>query len=203
MRSSSIAKISSLPGRRPRSGEVVTAVDAFRRILRELRVAARKTELATGLSAAQLFVLSTVVAAPGSSVKDIARETMTDRSSVAAIVDRLVEERYLMRTRAGEDRRRASITITARGRRATGQAPPAPTALLVAGLGRLSTKQLRGLTRGLVALTRGMGIASQPARMLFEDAKRQAKPRRPTARSGAEGNAHRRKRADVAWPSTG
>lgn len=155
--------------RRSTDGEVVVAVDAFRRILRELRIAARKTELATGLSAAQRFVLSAVDAAPGCSVNDIAQATMTDRSSVAAIVDRLVDDGYLTRDRAGEDRRRALITLTSSGRRASRKAPPAPTALLVAGLGALTTPELRGLTRGLVALTHGMGIADEPAAMLFED----------------------------------
>jgi DNA-binding MarR family transcriptional regulator len=132
-------------------------------------VVARKTELATGLSAAQLFVLSAVGSAPGSSVNDIARATMTDRSSVAAIVDRLVDEGYATRAPSGDDRRRASITLTTKGRRATGKAPPAPTALLLDGLAKLPPAQLRGLTQGLVALTRGMGIADQPAAMLFED----------------------------------
>jgi DNA-binding MarR family transcriptional regulator len=148
---------------------VVTAVDAFRRILRELRVVARKTELATGLSAAQLFVLSAVDRSPGSSVNEIARATMTDRSSVAAIVDRLVDQGYATRVASSDDRRRASITVTPKGRRATGKAPPAPTALLLSGLGKLTQKELGGLTRGLVGLTRAMGIADQPAGMLFED----------------------------------
>ncbi|HEY4307699.1 MAG TPA: MarR family transcriptional regulator [Gemmatimonadaceae bacterium] len=153
------------------SDDVSTSVDAFRRILRELRVAARKTELATGLSAAQLFVLSTVSDAPGCSVNDIARATMTDRSSVAAIVDRLAEQEYITRDQSGEDKRRASITITTRGRRAMGKSAPAPTALLIDGLRQLSSNQLAGLTKGLVALTESMGIEDEPAGMLFEDPK--------------------------------
>src|SRR3954465_13178680 len=96
---------------------MATSLDAFRRILRKLRVAARKTELATGLSAAQLFVLTAVVQSPGCSVNDAAEATMTDRSSAAAIIDRLVEQGYATRKQSGEDKRRASIDITARGRR--------------------------------------------------------------------------------------
>src|SRR5262245_38891228 len=153
--------------------DVSDAVDAFRRILRELRVVARRTELATGLSAAQMFVLSAVETAPGCSINDLARATMTDRSSVAHIVDRLTEIGYLRREASGDDRRRASILLTARGRRAVSSAEsPAPTALLIQGLERLSAKRLRELARGLVALTTEMGIADQPAAMLFEDTRR-------------------------------
>lgn len=164
-------------GPRPRS-DVADAVDAFRRILRELRVVARRTELATGLSAAQIFVLSAADVAPGCSINDLAKATMTDRSSVATIVDRLVETGHMMREASGEDRRRASISLTARGRRAIKTAEsPAPTALLIQGLEKLPAARLRELARGLAALTTGMGIADQPAAMLFEDAERGARSR--------------------------
>jgi DNA-binding MarR family transcriptional regulator len=154
------------------SDSVAASVDAFRRILRELRLAARKTELATGLSAAQMFVLSTVIASPGCSVNDIAAATMTDRSSAAAIVDRLVEEGLVTREQSGEDKRRAVVTATARGKRAKTKAAPAPTMLLLAGLRSLSASELRTLADGLVALTKAMGIADTPPGMLFEEGTR-------------------------------
>ena len=155
------------------------AVDSFRRILRELRLVARKTELATGLSAAQLFVLASVIATPGCSVNDIAEATMTDRTSAAAIVDRLADEGYVTRRRAGDDKRRASIDPTSRGRRAAQESPPAPTALLIAGLENLTTAELKGLVIGLVALTRGMGIEDAPAEMLFEEKRSSRRRKRP------------------------
>lgn len=172
------------------SSSVADAVDAFRRILRELRVVARRTELATGLSAAQIFVLSAADVAPGCSINDLAKATMTDRSSVATIVDRLVDTGHMTRVASGEDRRRASISLTARGRRAVRTAEsPAPTALLIQGLERLPTGQLRELARGLTALTARMGIADQPAAMLFEDTHR-----RPRSRGGIR---HGRRRASA------
>lgn len=170
-------------GDRSLNSDVGDAVDAFRRILRELRVVARRTELATGLSAAQMFVLSAVDAAPGCSINDLAMATMTDRSSVATIVDRLVDTGHMIREASGDDRRRASISLTARGRRAVATAAsPAPTTLLIQGLGSLPEAQLHQLTRGLVALTTQMGIADQPAAMLFEDAHREPRSRRRAGR---------------------
>jgi DNA-binding MarR family transcriptional regulator len=171
------AKADSLP--------VETSVDAFRRIRRALRVAARQSELATGLSAAQSFVLSAAAAAPGCSVNEIAQATMTDRSSGAAIIDRLVDQGYLRRGQHGEDRRRASITITARGRRAMEKSAPPPTALLIAGLRELPAARLTALSQGLAALTEAMGIANEPAGMFFEDARsRQSRKKSPSGRAG-------------------
>lgn len=168
------------PTPRAKTDDVTIAIDAFRRILRELRRAARKTELATGLSAAQTFVLNAVNNAPGCSLNDVAATTMTDRTSVAAILDRLLEDRYVTRTQADDDRRRASLTITARGQRAIRAAAPPPTKLLVDALRALSPAQRASLSSGLAALTERMGIADQPAGLLFDDesSARGAKKRR-------------------------
>jgi DNA-binding MarR family transcriptional regulator len=163
---------------------VSKSVNAFRRILRELRLAARKTELATGLSAAQLFVLSAIADSPGCSVNEIAGATMTDRSSVASIVDRLVQQGYITREQSGQDRRRAAIALTARGKRTKKDSAPAPTALLISGLRSLPASRLRELTDGLLALTEGMGIANEPADMLFEESqpRRRSRPRAKSAK---------------------
>ncbi|HEY7187744.1 MAG TPA: MarR family winged helix-turn-helix transcriptional regulator [Vicinamibacterales bacterium] len=167
------------PGAVDSAGSISTVVDAFRRILRELRVVARKSELAVGLSPAQVFVLSAVMASPGCSVKEIAEATMTDRSSVASVTDRLAAAGILTRALSGSDRRRASISITPRGKRAMREAAPPPTALLIAALRHLTPEELRGLSDGLVALTRAMGIAHQRAGMLFEEpTSDEATPRR-------------------------
>lgn len=155
--------------------DVAASVDALRRILRELRLVARKSELATGLSAAQLFVLSVAAEKPAASLNEIAAATMTDRSSVAAVVDRLVENGYAVRETSPEDRRRAAIRVTALGRRAMQRAAPPPTAVLLRSVRALSPSELRGLATGLSAVSRALGVANTPAGMLFEDAPRQAR----------------------------
>ena len=167
---------SSVRGRRA-DAELAACIDAFRRILRELRVAARRTEKSTGLSAAQLFVLSTVAGMPGCSVNDIAARTMTDRSSAATMIDRLVDGGYLRRDQSDDDKRRASITTTSRGRTAVRKAAPAPTVLLIAGLAKLPVATRRELARGLAGLIKAMGIADQPRSMLFEDGPASARER--------------------------
>ena len=153
-----------------RDPDVADSVDAFRRILREIRVTARKGELSTGLSAAQTFVLSVLVERPGASVKELAEATLTDRSSVAAVVDRLVEQGYVVRGQSPSDRRRAAVSITAAGRKAMRHATsPPPTVALIDAMRAMDRDERRSLATGLTALARAMGIDRQPAGMLFED----------------------------------
>ena len=149
--------------------DLAASVDAFRRILRELRLHARKAELATGLSASQAFVLTMIGERPGASVNEIAEATMTDRSSAAAVLDRLVERGYVVRHQAAHDRRRAEFTITPRGRRGMRRAPTPPTVALVDGIRSLTPVRRRALAKSLSALTRAMGISHEPAGMLFDD----------------------------------
>ena len=148
---------------------VSTAVDEFRRILRALRLAARETHATAGISAAQLFVLQIVGEDTDASLSQIAARTMTDRTSVAAVVERLVAARLVLRAQSPIDRRRASVSITAKGRAALRRAPTSPAGLLVAGLEMLDRRELTALASGLTALTRAMGLSQKRPGMLFED----------------------------------
>ena len=161
---------SRTPALAQRGNDVAQSVDAFRRILRELRLHARRAEMATGLSASQAFVLSMIAQQPGASVNEIAHATMTDRSSAAAVLDRLVERGHVVRRQSESDRRRADFTITARGRRAMLRAPVPPTVALLDGIRALSSSTQRALANSLTALTQAMGLGDEPPGMLFDDA---------------------------------
>ncbi|HTR79965.1 MAG TPA: MarR family transcriptional regulator [Gemmatimonadaceae bacterium] len=159
--------------RRPTSGDAgdpqQRAVDAFRRIVRGLRVAAAETQADAGISAAQLFVLSQLQAAPAQSLSDLGTRTMTDRSSVATVVERLVERRLARSKPSAEDRRRTVIEITAAGRAVLRRAPRPPAARLVDGLASLGKRDLATLAHALEQLVVGMGLTAEPAVMLFAD----------------------------------
>jgi DNA-binding MarR family transcriptional regulator len=148
---------------------VATSLDALRRVLRALRVAARDTLATSGVSAAQLYVLRALADDADASLSELATRTMTDRTSVKAVVDRLVEGGLVTKKTSTEDRRRAAIRITPKGRTLLRGAPRPPTALLVDGLEQLEPAQLRRLARGLRALTRAMKIDEDRAGMLFEE----------------------------------
>ncbi|MEO8622267.1 MAG: MarR family transcriptional regulator [bacterium] len=162
---------------------VAASVDAIRRILRALRLAARQTQTVAGLSAAQLFVLQALDDGEEASLSDLAVRTMTDRSSVAAVVDRLLEVRLVVRGTASTDRRRAAIALTAAGRDVLARSPEPPTALLVKALRTLPDLQLAPLAEGLTLLAAAMGLAEEPAGMLFDD-ERARRDRSKTGRTG-------------------
>jgi DNA-binding MarR family transcriptional regulator len=161
---------------------VVASVDSLRRILRALRIAARETLATAGVSAAQLFVLNALVDGEAASLSDLAERTMTDRTSVTAVVDRLVQGGLVTKGTSQEDRRRASIRITPKGRTVLRGAPRPPTALLVEALERVAPADLKRLERGLHALTQTMAIDGEPAEMLFEDGPADAAPLRQSSR---------------------
>jgi DNA-binding MarR family transcriptional regulator len=143
-------------------------VDAIRRVVRGLRLAEQATR-AAGLSAAQTFVLAHVAESPASSLSELAERTMTDRSSVAGVVERLIEAGLVITDRDESDRRRVTVRITPAGRATLRSAPPAPTAQIIAALERMPAESRRALARRLDELTRAMGLGEGPAPMLFED----------------------------------
>ncbi len=149
--------------------ELSAAVDAVRRLIRGLRLAEQRTRTATGLSAAQLFVIGGLRDADGVSLTELAQRTLTDRTSVRAVVERLERDGSVRTERDTRDRRRTLVRITATGRRRLSAAPQPPTAQLLAALRRLEPRQRRGLTSHLVALLDAMGLAEAPATMLFEE----------------------------------
>jgi DNA-binding MarR family transcriptional regulator len=149
--------------------ELAGAVDAVRRLIRGLRLAEHRTRAATGLSAAQLFVLGQLRDTEAASLTELADRTLTDRSSVSAVVERLERDGFARTERDPQDRRRLAVRITAAGSRRLASAPQPPTVRLVGALRRLRPRDVRALTTHLVALLEAMGLADEPATMLFEE----------------------------------
>jgi DNA-binding MarR family transcriptional regulator len=145
-------------------------VDAVRRLTRALRVAAGATQAKSGVSAAQLYVLRSLMAGDGVSINELAKRTYTDRSSVAAVVERLVERGLVVRTASASDRRFAEVCLTHAGRHLAENAPVAPTAMLVSALEQLNDGELGVLAQSLNRLVGAFGLATSPARMMFDEA---------------------------------
>ena len=167
--SSSAASVAGATSSGARGAYLTMSVDAVRRIVRALRVAAQRTHGEAGISAAQLFVLQQLEQAPARSLGALAARTMTDRSSVADVVERLAERALVQRAPNPDDRRRMTISLTAAGRRLLRSAPPSPTSLLIAALAELDDASLAALAHGLEELTERMGIAGEEATMLFDE----------------------------------
>jgi DNA-binding MarR family transcriptional regulator len=158
------------PTTRSTASDLATAVDAVRRLIRGLRLAEQRTRSVTGLSAAQLFVLNGLQDSTGASLSELADRTLTDRTSVRAVVERPESEGAVRTGSDPTDRRRTLVHITAAGRRRLATAPAPPTVQLLTALRRLTPLQLRRLTSSLGDLIDAMGLRDEPATMLFESA---------------------------------
>jgi DNA-binding MarR family transcriptional regulator len=142
------------------------ALDGIRRLDRGLRLAARDVERSTGLSAAQLFVMSNLASAPAASLSELATRTMTDRSSVSVVVDRLVAAKLVERVTSEGDRRRAEVRLTRVGRRRLERAPAPPTDRLLRAIARWESADVRRLGALLRRLNAQLGFAESG--LLFE-----------------------------------
>ena len=155
-----------------------SALTSIRRLVRALRLNAQRTHAVSGLSAAQLFVLQQLPKDGSLSLNELAARTVTDRSSVADVVDRLQAQRLVDRAVDLADRRRASVQITPSGRRTLARAPEAPTTALIAALKSLTPRERIALARSLVRLNEALGVADEPATMLFAESGEGSRPRR-------------------------
>ena len=160
---------SSAPANTRRTARTAVAIEAIRRIVRALRLSAQRTQDEAGISAAQLFVLRQLADTPAASLNELAERTLTDRSSVADVVERLASRGFVKRAQSSVDRRRLTISLTSAGERLLRSAPESPTAILIDALEGMSDRELAELARGLEALTQQMGIAGERTVMLFED----------------------------------
>lgn len=164
-----MARASSNRGTSDAQTDMSSAVSSIRRIVRVLRLASQRTQAAAGISAAQLFVLQQLRDGGWLSLNELAERTLTDRSSVAALVERLQRDGLVDRTPDPADRRRAAIRITRDGLRVLERAPDAPTTALLSALRKLSARELSVLAQSLSLLTSALGASHEPPSMLFSD----------------------------------
>ena len=143
-------------------------LDALRRLVRFLRMPAPATR-GPALTVAQHFVLASLAPGPARSLRDLATRTLTDPSSVSVVVARLEKLGLVARRPDPGDRRRASLALTAAGRRVHASAPVLPQVRIVAGLAALPPAKRKAIAQALDQLVRAAGAESVPPRMFFED----------------------------------
>jgi DNA-binding MarR family transcriptional regulator len=150
------------------SADTVSAETSIRRIVRVLRVTAQRTQSNAGISAAQLFVLEQL-GEETLSLNELAARTLTDRTSVAAVVERLRARGLVERAVNQQDRRRASVQITAAGRRVLRRSPPAPMTSLMEALQKLPPSRLASLAASLSGFFTALGADAEPAELMFTE----------------------------------
>ena len=157
---------------------ISSALTSIRRLVRALRLNAQRTQAASGLSAAQLFVLQQLPKDGSLSLNELAAAD-PDGSQLGRGCGRSTAGAGV----GGSRRRRGGSTTGvgpdhAAGRRTLARAPEAPTAALIAALRRLRQGSASALARSLVRLNEALGVADEPATMLFAESDEGSRPRR-------------------------
>jgi DNA-binding MarR family transcriptional regulator len=143
-------------------------LDALRRIVRFLRMPASGGR-GSGVSAAQFFVLAQLKDAPASSIRALAERTMSDPSSVSVVAAKLEQQGLIARAVDSADTRRASLSLTPRGRKLLARAPELPQVRIIAALAAMPPARRATIARSLEQLVDAIGAHAIQPRMFFED----------------------------------
>lgn len=98
---------------------------SLRRIIRAVDLYSRKLVTQTGLSGPQLICLRQLAVFGPMQTSHLAEAVNLSSATVCGILDRLEERGLVLRERQPDDRRRVLVSLTAAGRSAVEQAPPA------------------------------------------------------------------------------
>jgi DNA-binding MarR family transcriptional regulator len=143
-------------------------MDSLRRVVHALNIATRASERAFGVSAAQLFVLRQLAARSGQSLSDLAARTRTTPSSISEIVARLVRRGLIERRPSEDDRRRAELSLTDRGRTTLAKAPVTIQERLLLGFDQLDGTSRAALADLLEAWLTASGLDDVAPALFFE-----------------------------------
>lgn len=147
-------------------------LDSLRVLVREIRISSTTAEQATGLSAAQLFVLRVLVREQGLSINDLAAQTLTHQSSVSVVVSKLESAGLIERRQAKDDARRVALHPTKTGNALAKRSPDPIQERLVASLNQLPATTRRQLANVLNQWVAVMGVSSSEPEMFFEAKRR-------------------------------
>jgi DNA-binding MarR family transcriptional regulator len=143
------------------------ALDAFRRLFRELDRLERSVRATARITAAELYILQLLKDPREYTVDDLATASLAEKEDVDRIVLRLDSRNLIARHWSAATGKREEYRITEHGKRLLQETPAAPTMQLLDAFRKLSGTELYGLAIGLQRLQHEMGIAGGKARMLF------------------------------------
>lgn len=150
------------------SDDTTRVVTSLRSLVQALRAGAGVAEERTGLSVAQLFVLTKLAEGPAPSVNALAGRVHAHQSSVSVVVDALVAKGLVRRTADPGDRRRRLIALTLRGQARLGRAPDTVQSRLVRAISALPRARRARLAIDLERVVRTLGVPGHPA-LFLED----------------------------------
>lgn len=154
---------------RPAPDDPQRVLDAFRSLVKALRLADRAGLRRHGLGSAQVFVLHELSRESPLSINEVARRTATDQSTVSVVVNKLVDKGFVTRERSTDDARRVDLALTPKGRTAVRKLPPPIQHALIDGVRRLPAARARALAEMLEQVVGALGMAGERPPMFFDE----------------------------------
>ncbi len=149
-----------------------TIFDAFRRVVRALRLNSQEVKSRCGLSGAQLFVLQKIAPGEALSVNEIAALTHTDQSSVSVVIAKLVSKKLLIRQPAHDDRRKMLHRLTPAGISIAEESHGLVQNRLQQAIDSLSQEEKLAFSKLIHKIIADAELASEPATLFFEEEKK-------------------------------
>ena len=146
-------------------------LNAFRGLVKALRIADRAGVQRYGLGSGQIFVLHELSKDSPLSVNDLAERTATDQSTVSVVVAKLVRKGLVASTRSGTDGRRAELVLTPKGKQLVKKLPQPVQHLLMNGVRNLSEARATEFANTLEEIVATLGVAEEFPPMFFEESK--------------------------------
>ena len=144
-------------------------LDAVRNLVRAIRLSSTATHHGEKISAAQAFVLQTLLHSPGVRINDLADQTSTDQSSVSVVVQKLVDNGLVTKERSATDARAFAVHLTPSGKALARKTPVAPQLRLLEGLRKLPPSRREALASLLEEWLTALGLGDSSPPMLGED----------------------------------
>jgi DNA-binding MarR family transcriptional regulator len=149
------------------SDTVAEIIDNLRRVFQVVNEQSKKAEKETGLTGPQLWAIKTIAQEAPIMVSEIARRMYLHPATVVGILNRLERRGFVLRVRSKEDRRVVRVELTALGEDLVKAAPAVAQGLLVSGLEKLKTNNLKTLAASLDQLVEILGAQGIPAQLIL------------------------------------
>lgn len=150
-----------------RTDIVAEIVDNIRRVFQVVNEHSKEAERKTGITGPQLWAIKTIADGAPIMVSELASRMHLHAATVVGILDRLEARGLARRVRSQEDRRVVRVELTAQGERLVKKAPEVAQGLLVSGLEKLNTKNLKNIAASLDQLVEILGAQGIPPRLIL------------------------------------
>ena len=142
-------------------------INNIRRVFQVVNEQSKKAEHHTGLTGPQLWAIKTIAQGAPIMVSEIAARMHLHPATVVGILDRLEIRGLVQRVRSQEDRRVVRVELTTSGEDLVRKSPEVAQGLLVAGLEKLKTSNLRTISDSLDQLVGILGAQGIPPKLIL------------------------------------